>query len=125
MLTEGGLVMTRCSTVASPAPGTAIQDQQAPLLLDDPPVATLIAEVDAILCAAAEALLRRPPAPPVVGCALLGPRSPGRSWQIPARPRTGPVRDVFAVERGPPQPIPDGTVNATIQERRVMASPTR
>lgn len=118
MLTEGGLVMTRCSTVASPAPGTAIQDQQAPLLLDDLPVATLIAEVDAILCAAAEALLRRPPAPPVVRCALLGPRSPGRSWQIPARPRTGPVRDVFAVGAALRSPSPMGPLTQRSRKGR-------
>jgi hypothetical protein len=65
-------------------------------------VAALIAEVDAILCAESFPV-RRAPAPPVTGCALMGPgrpiglveRDPG-AWQRPAR-------SVRAVQRSPPR----------------------
>jgi len=64
-------------------------------------VAALIAEVDAIFCADAFPV-RRPPAPPVSGCALMRPgrqvglveRCPG-AWQQPAQ-------SVRAVQRSPP-----------------------
>ncbi|WP_155764499.1 hypothetical protein [Mycobacterium intracellulare] len=106
MLTERELVTTHCGT-GTAAPGTDTEgspDRQTGLLLaDDPEVATLIAEVDAILCAASVTLLRRPPAPPVVGCALLGPRSPGRSWEVRAQPWRAPASNVRAVQRSPPR----------------------
>ncbi|MHA7649654.1 hypothetical protein ACX9NE_07825 [Mycobacterium sp. ML4] len=51
-------------------------------------VAELIAEVDAILCAAV-ATSRRPPASPVAS-------------SVPLRPRPGPAHRVRAVQRSPP-----------------------
>lgn len=95
-----------CSTGAAAAhsAGTgAAPEQQLALLPDvDPETLVLIAEVDAILCAAEATLLRRPPAPPVTGCARLGPRLPGRSWLVDAQPWSAPPRTVRAVQRGPP-----------------------
>jgi len=95
MLTERGLVLAHRSTGTASVPATvteASSDQQTALVLDDvPEVSVLIAEVDAILCAAAVTLLRRPPAPPVAGCALIGPRSPGRSPEICAQPWNAPA----------------------------------
>ncbi|MEE3751975.1 hypothetical protein [Mycobacterium intracellulare] len=106
MLTERGLVMTHRGT-GTAAPGTVIEaapGQQTGLLLgDDAEVSVLMAEVDAILCAASVTLLRRPPAPPVAGCALLGPRSPGRSWEVCAPPWRAPAPNVRAVQRSPPR----------------------
>jgi hypothetical protein len=65
-------------------------------------VAALIAEVDAIFCAA-PVPVRRAPAPPVTGCALMRPgrpvglveRCPG-AWQRP-------TQSVRAVQRSPPR----------------------
>jgi hypothetical protein len=54
----------------------------------DAEVAELIAEVEAILCAAV-AVDRRPSTPPVA------------AW-VPLRPRRGPVHRVRAVQRSPP-----------------------
>ncbi|MCV7005045.1 MULTISPECIES: hypothetical protein [Mycobacterium] len=54
----------------------------------DAEVAELIAEVDAILCAAV-AVARRPPAPPVTASVAL-------------RPWHGPAHSVRAVQRSPP-----------------------
>ncbi|OBB98655.1 hypothetical protein [Mycobacterium sp. 852002-40037_SCH5390672] len=99
--------MTHGSTGAPPAPCVVTErpaDKQEALPLDaDQELFVLIAEVDAILCDAAATLLRRPPAPPVTGCALLGPRSPGRSWKLPAQHWNAPAPDVRAVQRGPPR----------------------
>lgn len=96
--------MTQCGVAVAPATCIAAEDpQHQPVLaLDDPAVACLIAEVDDILCAA-EALLRQPPAPPAVGCALLGRRRAGRCFELTARPWSGPARNVSAVQRSPPQ----------------------
>jgi hypothetical protein len=65
---------THLDTSVAPATSEAIDspDQQALHLLDDPDVAALFAEVDALLCAALTPV-RCSPAPPVTGCALLGP----------------------------------------------------
>lgn len=54
----------------------------------DAEVAELIAEVEAILCAAV-AVDRRPSTPPVAAC-------------VPLRPRRGPAHQVRAVQRSPP-----------------------
>ena len=62
--------MTQCAT--EPAES---------LILDDPSVAALIAEVDAIRCAADSSDSRQRPTPPATGCALRGPRRAGWSCQ--------------------------------------------
>jgi hypothetical protein len=91
---------THLDTLVASATNEAIDspDQQALHLLD---VAALFAEVDALLCAALTPV-RCSPAPPVTGCALLGPRSARRSCGALVRARDGPVRRVRAVQRGPP-----------------------
>lgn len=91
-------------TVAAPAPQTPDEatGQRSTLLLDDPSVIVLFAEVDAILCAAARHPSRRLPAPPAAGCALRGPRPSGRTSTTTERTWTAPVGDVQAVQRSPP-----------------------
>lgn len=94
---------THLDTLVASATSEAIDspDQQALHLLDDPDVAALFAEIDALVCAALTPV-RCSPAPPVTGCALLGPRSAGRSCGALVRARDGPVHRVRAVQRGPP-----------------------
>ncbi|WP_236978999.1 MULTISPECIES: hypothetical protein [Mycobacterium] len=89
------------AAVEAPAP------QTVPLVTDDASVIALIAEVDAILRAAARRLRCRPPAPPATGCALAVPKSAGRSWRLPAYPRHGPAHRIDAVQRSPPAPAGD------------------
>lgn len=72
----------------------------------DADVAELFAEVDAIL-GAAVATARRPSAPPVRSCVLLGP------WHGPAHP-------VRAVQRSPP--TSPRTRSLLSSERQVMTS---
>jgi hypothetical protein len=107
MLTEGGSVMSHCRTPAAPALSRGTievpAEQAAPLVFNDPSVVALIAEVDAILCAAARKLLCRPPAPPAIGCALGGPRCAGWSWQVSVDGWRGPAHRVDAMQRGPPR----------------------
>jgi len=95
------------STIAAPAaPDTIAPEELAQSLgVDDPTmVIALIAEVDAIFCAA-EAPCRRQPTPPAIGCALLGPRCAGRSLEYTCRrQRRGPVRRMTPVQRSPPEP---------------------
>jgi hypothetical protein len=95
-------MMTPINTVA-PATNDTIGSPETEILYLDPDTAALIAEVDAILCAALTPA-RRPPAPPATGCALVEPRSAGRSSGALVRPRRGPVQPVRAVQRGPPTP---------------------
>ena len=93
--------MTQCAMMASPAaPGST--ELAESLILDDLSVVALMAEVDAIPCAA-EAPHRHRPTPPVIGCALPGPRCAGRSCQKQATPpRNQPVRRVDPLQRSPP-----------------------
>lgn len=86
---------------AAPATSDTIDSPESEILYLDPDVAPLIAEVDAILCAALTPA-RQPPAPPATGCAVIEPRLAGRSRGALFRPRSGPVRPVRAVQRGPP-----------------------
>lgn len=72
----------------------------------DADVAELIAEVDAILCAAV-AVDRRPSAPPVTPC------DPPGSWHGPAHP-------VRAVQRSPPASPHQRSLPSS--ERQVMTS---
>jgi hypothetical protein len=92
---------TQPGTVAEPTTSDAVGAVEPEILHLDPDIAALIAEVDAIL-SATRTPARRPPAPPATGCALVGPRSAGRSFGAPVRPRRGPVHPVWAVQRGPP-----------------------
>lgn len=95
----------RYSMIAAPAaPGTIAPDELAQAVgVDDPAmVIALIAEVDAIFCAA-EAPRCQQPTPPAIGCALQGPRCAGRSWwPATRRPHPGPVRRMTPVQRSPP-----------------------
>ncbi|SHU41720.1 Uncharacterised protein [Mycobacteroides abscessus subsp. abscessus] len=94
------------STIAAPAtPDTSAPEELAQSLgVDDPTlVIALIAEVDAIFCAA-EAPCRQQPTPPAIGCALRGPRCAGRSLEYPCRrPRRAPLRRMTPVQRSPPE----------------------
>lgn len=101
--------MTHIETVETPATRPAIGEPEPAIVYVDPEIAALIAEADAILCAALARLRRLPPAPPVTGCALVQPQSTGRSCEAPARPRRGPVHPVRAVQRGPPRREPPAT----------------
>ncbi|BBX47222.1 hypothetical protein GCM10009641_14200 [Mycobacterium cookii] len=98
--------MTQCNTMAAPAPpGTIEPDALATTLgMDDPLVVlALIAEVDAIFCAA-EASLCQPPAPPAAGCARCGPRRAGRALHRAARRQhRQPARRVDPMQRSPPR----------------------
>jgi len=94
------------SMIAAPAaPDTSAPEELAQSLgVDDPTmVIALIAEVDAIFCAA-EAPCRQQPTPPAIGCALHEPRCAGRSLEYTSRrPRRGPVRCMTPVQRSPPE----------------------
>lgn len=93
------------STIAAPAaPDTIAPEELAQSLgMDDPAmVISLIAEVDAIFCAAEAPRCQRP-TPPAIGCALLEPRCAGRSLESTGRrPRRGPARRMTPVQRSPP-----------------------
>jgi hypothetical protein len=96
-------MMTHLDTAAVPAGSDATGSPELEILDLDPDIAALIAEVDAILCAAL-APVRRPPAPPVTGCALVRPGrlvGPAVRWSALGR---GPVQPVHAVQRSPPDP---------------------
>lgn len=102
LTTLGSERMSRGAVAAPTNPDHRAEHAEHRLL--EPEVIALFAEVDAILRAAAARLIRRrrPPAPPVTGCARLEPRSAGRSWQESvARWRT-PAYPVRAVQRSPP-----------------------
>ena len=86
---------------AAPPTSDTIDSPESEILYLDPDVTALIAEVDAILCAALTPT-RQPPAPPATGCAVIEPRLAGRSSGALVRPRSGPVQPVRAVQRGPP-----------------------
>src|ERR1700742_2556183 len=93
--------MTHITTVAEPTNSNTIGNAEADTLDLHPAVAALFAEVDAILCAALDPA-PCPPAPPATGCALMRPRSAGRSWGALVGPWAGPVHPVWAVQRSPP-----------------------
>ncbi len=95
-------MMTQLDT-AAPATGDTIGSLETEILYLDPDIAALIADVDAILCAALTPA-RQQPAPPATGWAVLEPRSAGRSSGALVRPRSGPVQPVRAVQRSPPAP---------------------
>src|SRR5271166_2661003 len=107
MLTKSGSVCMPCGAVAAPVnsccPAEHILDQWE----QDSAVVALLAEVDAILCAAAARLIPhcRPPAPPVTGWALRGPRSAGRFWVTSATRWDAPHYPVRAVQRSPPSTV--------------------
>jgi hypothetical protein len=107
---------------AAPANSDTIDGPESGILCLDPDVAALIAEVDAILCAALTPA-RQPPAPPATGCAVIEPRSAGRSCDGLVRPRSGPVQAVRAVQRGPPNSrTAREQKSSSRRERQVMAS---
>jgi hypothetical protein len=100
-------MMTSLAFAAVPATSGAIEMLEFEILDLDPDVAALIAEVDAILCAALTSA-RRPSAPPVAGSDIVRPgRLDGPAVRRPT-PRSAPVHPVRAVQRGPPtreQPV--------------------
>jgi hypothetical protein len=97
--------MTQCTTMAAPEPPSTIEPDAlaTSLAVDNPSVVlALIAEVDAIFCAAETPACQRP-APPVVGCALRGPRRAGRSCHpVSPRPPSDSARRVDPMQRSPP-----------------------
>ena len=105
--------MTQCTTMAAPAPRSTIEpDALATTLgMDDPSVVlALIAEVDAIFCAAEAPVCQRP-APPAAGCARSGPRRAGRSCHPASpRPRKEPAGRADPKQRSPP---PNGETRRT------------
>lgn len=93
--------MTQCATLAAPVSFGTTEPPES-MVLNDPSVVALIAEVDAILCAAEAPDCQRP-TPPVVGCASRRPRCAGRSCRKQVTPRRSqPVRRVDAQQRSPP-----------------------
>jgi hypothetical protein len=118
--------MTQCAMMAAPASPSITELAESLILGDDPSVAALIAEVDAIFCADVAPESQRP-TPPVAGCALSGPRCAGWSCRKQVPPRhPEPVRRVDAMQRSPPvaprrrtlRPV-SGT--STTFEREVLA----
>jgi hypothetical protein len=104
-------MMTQISTVAAPATGDTIDSLETEILYLDPDTAALMAEVDAILCAAL-ARARRPPTPPATERALVEGRSAALVGDALVRPWHRPARRVRAVQRGPPpenNPRPSST----------------
>lgn len=104
-------MMTSLSTAAVPAASGTIGTLAFEILDLDPDVAELIAEVDAILCAALTPA-RRPSAPPLAGSDIARPNRLDGPAMRRCAPRPAPVHDVRAGQRGPPireQPV--GTVN--------------
>jgi hypothetical protein len=92
-------MMTSFGTAAVPAASETIGSLEFEILVLD--VAAMMAEVDAILCAALTPA-RRPPVPPVAGSDIARPRrldAPAVRWSAPRRTPVHPVR---AVQRGPP-----------------------
>jgi hypothetical protein len=93
--------MTRLGYAAVPVASGAIGGLEFEILALDPDVAALIAEVDAILCAALTRA-RRPPRLPVTGSGFSIPgRLDGPAVRRSA-PRCAPVHPVRAAQRGPP-----------------------
>jgi len=94
-------MMTHLGAVAAPTTSDTIGSPETEILYLDPDTAALMAEVDAILCAAL-APSRRPPMPPATERALVEGRSAALVGDALVRPRHGPARPVRAVQRGPP-----------------------
>lgn len=107
--------MTHPGTIA-PATGDSVGVLEPEILYLDPDTAALIAEVDAILCAAL-APARRSPAPPDAARALVRRQSAGGPCgAAQVRSRRGPVQSVRAVQRSPPAPQQPAT-NQQIQAK--------
>ena len=98
--------MTQSTMMSAPAPPSPAEPEVLATTLgaDDPTgVTALIAEVDAIFCAPAEAPLCQRLAPPVVRRALRGPWHTGRSsHRASPRPHREPVRRIDPMQRSPP-----------------------
>jgi hypothetical protein len=114
--------MTQCTTMAAPEPPSTIEPDAlaTSLAVDDPSVVlALIAEVDAIFCAA-ETPVCQQPTPPVVGRALRGPRRAGRSFHpVSPRPPSEPVWRLDPMQRSPP---PRGRNRSNSTSRNRMTS---
>jgi hypothetical protein len=94
-------MMTNLGNAAVPAASETIGRLEFEILDLDPDVAALMAEVDAILCAAPTPA-RRPPAPPVAGSDSSGPGGLDGPAIRRSAPRPAPVHPVRAGQRGPP-----------------------
>jgi hypothetical protein len=117
-------MMTKVGTAAVSAARGIIGSLELEILDLDPDVTALIAEVDAILCAALTPA-RRPPAPPVTGSDFLRPdRLDGPAVRRSATMRAA-VPNVRAVQRSPPVPDRSRDEGHYAIERQVMASQQR
>lgn len=96
-------MMTYINTLAAPVTDDPDTGIEAEFWYLSPDVLELIAEVDAILCAALQPH-RCPPTPPATRCTLGKHRPADRSSIDPDRRRPGLTRRVRAVGRGPPIP---------------------
>lgn len=109
-------MMTHLGTTIA---GDTIESPELEILDLAPDVVALIDEIDAILCAAL-APVRRPPAPPVTGCALLSSgrlAGPVVRWSALGRRPVQPVSAVRAVQRGPPNRSPRSSPAISVKGR--------
>ncbi len=115
--------MSQHQNIVAATPGSdSIGIAEPEILHLDPDVATLFAEVDAILCAALSPY-RCPPAPPAIGCALVAPRLAGLSCGVLLRGGSAPARPIRAVQRGPPRSADNRRANMTTPcERQVVTA---
>lgn len=98
----GRAMTTRQDLMAEPTTENAIRGIEWEIWFLDPDVAALIAEVDAIECAALKGHRRQPAPPPATGLGLLRPRPVGRSCVARIRHWRAPAHHVRAVQRSPP-----------------------
>jgi hypothetical protein len=97
----GQAMTTRQDLMAKPTTENAIRGIEWEIWFQDPDVAALIAEVDAIECAALKGHRRPPAPPPATGLGLLRSRPVGRSCGARIRRWRVPAHHVRAVQRSP------------------------
>jgi hypothetical protein len=103
----GQAVMTREDLIGMPATEDTISEIEWEIRFLDPDVNALIAEVDAILCAALTAHRRSLAPSPATGAARSRSRSARRTHGVLIRPWRRPAYPVRATQRSPPdQPQP-------------------
>jgi hypothetical protein len=117
----GQAMMTREDLIGMPATEDTISEIEWEIRFLDPDVNALIAEVDAILCAALTTHRRSLAPSPATGA--VRSRSAGRSCSVLIRPWRRPACAVRAMQRSPRtvhDPAATGTQPSS--ERQVMAS---